>query len=97
MDRKFVDGVMKLLETMSRELPAGEVHRLVLYPDGSGMVESEGYEQFDFETLGDLMGHYGFQCRHCGDEFLWNELSNDVCLDCRMAREVGFEEGLDER
>lgn len=48
---EFVKQMEILLQTMSNELPAGEIHRLVLYPDSSGMVESEGYEQFEFLSI----------------------------------------------
>lgn len=64
MNNLFADDLMELLETMSNELPAGEIHRLILYPDGSGLVESEGYEQFDFANIPDLLDRY--ECQRCG-------------------------------
>lgn len=85
---EFVKQMEILLQTMSNELPAGEIHRLVLYPDSSGMVESEGYEQFEFLSIDELLGNYEFQCRKCGDMFGWEELFDFdyVCADCRGVR-----------
>lgn len=85
---EFVKQLETLLETMSNELPAGEIHRLILYPDSSGLVESEGYEQFEFLSIDELMGNYQFQCRKCGNMFGWEELFdfNNVCADCRGVR-----------
>lgn len=84
----FVKQLETLLETMSNELPAGEIHRLILYPDSSGLVESEGFEQFEFFSIDELMGNYQFQCRRCGDMVGWEELFdfNNVCADCRGVR-----------
>lgn len=85
-----MEQVLKeFLEYLFLGLEVGAISRVIFYEDGSGMVETEGVEIYEFRNVRELLDLQGdiFQCVMCGDDFVHTQLvvvgNGLVCDACR--------------